>query len=73
MNKYRIKKVKDQISSRYYPQVKVLFWWENLIPHSPYNGDGGFSTLAEAENAICFRIRKNKVEYFDFDPNENCK
>jgi hypothetical protein len=69
MNKYRIKKVTDDDGTRYFPQVKHLFWWHNLIYSTPYNGDGGFSTLEEARYAIQKLKKKEKsVEYiYDLD------
>ena len=73
MNKYRIKKVTDDEGTRYFPQKKVLWWWNNLIPASPCNGDGGYGTLGEAQETLCSHIKKPAVEYLDFDPNGDCK
>ena len=73
MKNYRIKKVTDEEDTRYYPQVKFLFWWYNLIYPSPYNGDGGFSTLEVAQEKLCSYLKKSVVEFIDFDPIEDCK
>ena len=71
MKNYRIKKVTDGNVTRYFPQVKHLFWWHNLIYSPPYtyNNDGGFSTLEEARYAIQKLKKKEKsVEYiYDLD------
>jgi len=73
MKNYRIKKVTDGNVTRYFPQVKFLFWWYNLIYASPYNGDGGFSTLKEAQEKLCSYLKKSVVEFIDFDYERDCK
>jgi hypothetical protein len=73
MKKYRIKKVTDNEGTRYYPQIKILWWWNNLIPASPCNGDGGFGTLEQAQEALCSHIKKSVVEFIDFDYERGCK
>jgi hypothetical protein len=73
MKKYRIKKVTDDEGTRYFPQKKVLWWWNNLIFASPCNGDGGFGTLGEARKRLCEYCREPVVEYLNFDPIEDCK
>jgi len=76
MKNYRIKKVTDEDGTRYFPQVKHLFWWHNLIYSIPYTytyDDGGFSTLEEAQEKLCSYLKKSVVEFIDFDPNRDCK
>jgi hypothetical protein len=70
MNKYRIKKGTYGDVIRYYPQEKFLFWWHNTVEPS---FDGGYSTLEQAQEALCSRIKKSVVEYIDFDPERDCK
>ena len=72
MKNYRIKKVTENGLTKYYPQVRVLFWWHNLISASPCNGDGGFSTIKEAEQKLCDFLQKPVVEFLDFDPKKDC-
>lgn len=75
MNKYRIKKGTYADFVRYYPQKRILWWWENICFSSL---DGGYSTLEKAQEAICSHIRKKPVpepvmEYIYFDHEEVCK
>jgi hypothetical protein len=72
MKNYRIKKVTDEDGTRYFPQVKFLFWWHNPYKFEPYR-DGGFSTLKEAQEKLCSYLKKSVVEFIDFDPNRDCK
>jgi hypothetical protein len=72
MKNYRIKKVTDGDGTRYFPQVKHLFWWHNPYEFEPYR-DGGFSTLEEAQEKLCSYLTKPVVEFIDFDPNRDCK
>ena len=63
MKNYRIKKVTDGNATRYFPQIQILWWWRNLISASPCNGDGGFSTLTEAQKKLREYLRKPMIEY----------
>ena len=66
MNKYRIVKKTKGDRTRYYPQVKFLFWWYNPFKWEPYN-DGHFYSLEVAQKELCEYIRQTTVEYIDFD------
>jgi hypothetical protein len=71
MKKYRIVKKTKGDRTRYYPQVKFLFWWYNPFKNEYY--DGEFLSLEEARKRLCEYCREPVVEYLDFDPNEDCK
>ena len=73
MKNYRIKKVTDGNVTRYFPQVKFLFWWYNPYKDFEFYRDGGFSTLEEAQEKLCSYLKKSVVEFIDFDPNRDCK
>ena len=64
--KYRIKKITDGYSTRYYPQEKLfgLFWYNLFVDE--YR-DGDYSTFEEAQKHLCNYLRKPVVEYLDFD------
>lgn len=72
MSKYRIKKVTNEDHTRYFPEVKFLFWWYNPSKWEPYH-DGGFSSLEYAQKELCDYIRRSVVEYIEFDPSRDCK
>ena len=68
MKNYRIKKVIEQGTSKYYPQKKILWWWEDvfgLVVVGRYNFGGSFPTLEEAKQALHKKLyeEKRKVEY----------
>ena len=71
MKNYRIKKVTENGETFYYPQRKILWWWEDIFGLSRYNFLGHFPTLEEAKQAlhkvICieknYLEEKRKVEY----------
>jgi hypothetical protein len=71
-NKYRIKAVTDKNRTRYFPEIKFLFWWYKPFRWEPYN-DGGFYTLEDAQAALCSIIEEPVVEFIDFDPSRDCK
>jgi hypothetical protein len=71
MKKYRIvKKIKGD-RTRYYPQVKFLFWWYNPFKNEYY--DGEFLSLEVAQVELCDYVRRTTVEFIDFDPERDCK
>jgi hypothetical protein len=72
MKKYRIVKKTKGDSTRYYPQVKFLFWWYNPFMVEPYS-DGCFCSLAVAQKELCDYVRRTTTEYIDFDPKRDCK
>ena len=75
MKIFRIKKVTDIYGTKYFPQVRILFWWWNAFTDG-YDGhywDGGYDTLEEAQKKLCEFFRYPEVEYIDFDPIEDCK
>ena len=63
---FRIKKVTDGHSTRYYPQHKRfgLFWYNLFVDE--YR-DGDYSTFEEAQWHLCNYLRKPVVEYLDFE------
>ena len=67
MTKYRIKKVTDEIGTKYYPQARVFgfLWWYNIFVDE-YR-DGCYFTFEEAQWHLCNYLRKPVVEYLDFD------
>jgi hypothetical protein len=70
MKNYRILKITDR-NIRYYPQVRVLWWWHNLFSWNEYYD--GFTTLVDAKKSLCAHIKRPVLEYINFDPNEDCK
>jgi len=71
MKNYRIKKVTDGHSTRYYPQHKFLgLFWVNMFGFEEY-WDGGFNTFEEAQWHLCNYLRKPVVEYLSFECGEN--
>jgi len=72
MKKYRIKKETYGDTTKYYPQKKVLWWWNNLFAFDVYF-DGGFFALEDAQKRLCAHIKGTMVEYLDFDPVMDCK
>jgi hypothetical protein len=70
MKNYRIKKVTENGLTKYYPQVRVLFWWHNLF--SLYDHYDGFRTLDEAQKKLCYLLQKPVVEFIEFDPKKDC-
>ena len=71
MKNYRIKKVTDDMNTRYHPQIKILWWWCDLFSLIEYYD--GCRSLEEAQEALCSHIKKSVVEYIDFDPERDCK
>lgn len=70
MKNYRIKRVDDGYSVRFYPQVKFLgFIWVNMLDWSNYYD--GFSTYDKAKEELCNAIRKPRVDYYDVDCDES--
>lgn len=70
MKRYRIKKVTDKDSTRYYPQEKWFgLFWMNMFGREPY-WDGSYSTLQKAQDAICEHLRKPVVEYLEVNCEE---
>jgi hypothetical protein len=65
MKKYRIVKKTRGDRTRYYPQVKFLFWWYNPFKNDYFDGD--YTSLENAKEELCEYIRKTTVEYIDFD------
>ncbi len=65
MKNYRILKITDR-NIRYYPQVRVLWWWRRSTPC-------GFTTLVDAKKSLCAHIKRPVLEYINFDPKEDCK
>ena len=70
MKNYRIKKVTDGYSTRYYPQGKKFgfLWWYNIF-EDEYR-DGYYPSFEEAQKHLCNYLRKPVVEYLDFDCGE---
>jgi hypothetical protein len=74
MKNYRIKKVIDGHSTRYcryypqtryYPQEKLFGLWMNM-----FGFDRWYSTLQNAQDAICEHLRKRVVEYLEVNCEE---
>ena len=65
MKKYRIKRVIEQGTSKYYPQKKILWWWVDICGLGRYYWERDFSTLEEAKQALHKKVYevKRKVEY----------
>jgi hypothetical protein len=72
MTEYRIKKVTDEDGTRYYPEIKFLFWWYKPFKWEHYR-DGGFHTIQDAQESLCSYIKEPVVEYINFDPSRDCK
>jgi hypothetical protein len=68
MKHYRIKKVTDKYSTRYYPQHKLfgLFWMNIIFPIYSY-GCGSCDTLEDAQDAIREHSSKPVVEYIEVE------
>lgn len=72
MNKnYRIRKETWGEKSWYYPQVKVLWWWNDIFVNEYF--DGGYPTLEDAKKRLCTYIKGLKQEYIYFDFERDCK
>ena len=66
MKNFRIKKVTDQHSSRYYPQEKLFgLFWVNMFGY-----DGWYPSFEEAQARILYFLRKPAVEYLEVDCGE---
>jgi hypothetical protein len=67
--KYRIKKVIEYGQTLYYPQKKVLWWWNDVFGFGRYNFGGHFRTLEEAKKALHEKVYGTKnIEYiYDLD------
>lgn len=64
MKNYRIKKVTEHGTPKYYPQEKILWWWEDIFRFSRYNFGGSFPTLEEAKQALHKKVYEEKrLEY----------
>ena len=63
LSNYRIKKVEDGYSIRYYPQRRFLGIWWNIFGMDPYD-NGGFKSFSKAQKALCEHLVPTKVEYF---------
>ena len=64
---YRIKKVTDEYSTKYYPQIKILgLFWVNMFGHPDYGG-AYFRSFEEEQKAVCVYLRDHVVEYYSFD------
>ena len=65
MKNYRIKKVIEQGTSKYYPQKRILWWWEDICGLGRYYWEKDFSTLEEAKQALHKKVyeEKREVEY----------
>ena len=65
MKNYRIKRVIEQGTSKYYPQKKILWWWVDICGLGRYYWERDFSTLEEAKQALHKKVygEKRKVEY----------
>ena len=67
MKNYHIKKVTQDGVTYFYPQKKVLFWWEDIFG---LKNDGYFDTLDEAKyrlKDILSADMKTYVEYLSVD------
>ncbi len=74
MKNYRIKKVTDGDTTKYYPQERnmwTLWRWHYVFAFDVYF-DGGYDTLEEARKRLCDYCREPVVEYLDFDPKKDC-
>jgi len=71
MTNYRIKKVTDGYSTRYYPQGKKFgfLWWYNIF-EDEYR-DGYYPSFEEAQTALCNWLKYPVVEYLSVDCGEN--
>lgn len=66
MKNFRVKKVTDQHSTRYYPQEKWFgLFWVNMFGY-----DGWYSSFEEAQRRIFYVLRKPVVEYIEVDCGE---
>jgi hypothetical protein len=75
MKNYRIKKVTDGDTTRYYPQernMRTLWRWHYVFALD-VDFDGGYDTLEEAQQKLCSYCKGTMVEYIDFDPERDCK
>jgi len=75
MKNYRIKKVTNGDTTKYYPQernMRTLWGWEYVFDFDDFFA-GGYDTLEEARKRLCEYCRKPVIEYFDFDPERDCK
>ena len=67
MKNYRIKKVTDGHSTRYYPQHKRYgLFWVNMFGFEHY-WDGDYPTFEEAQWHLCNYLREPVVEYLSVD------
>ena len=76
MKNYRIKKVtffdiEGNAYSKYYPQVKVFWWWNNIFDEA--SGCDWHSSLEQAQKYLCNYLKNDIVEFIDFDPSKDCK
>jgi hypothetical protein len=71
MENYRIKKVTDENSTKYYPQIKILgLFWVNMFGHPDYGG-AYYWSFEEAQKAVRAYLKKPVVEYLSVDCGEN--
>jgi hypothetical protein len=76
MKNYRIKKVtffdiEGNAYSKYYPQVKVFWWWNNIFGEA--SGYDCYSSLERAQKYLCNYLKNDIVEFIDFNPSRDCK
>jgi hypothetical protein len=70
MENYRIKKVTDEIGTKYYPQIKILgLFWVNMFGTQNYGG-AYYRTFKEAQKEVCDYLREPVVEYLEVDCGE---
>ena len=65
--KYRIVETiydHDEVINSFTPQVKILFWWQNMIPSDYYSQN--FRSREEArdyiDKSVAIRNRKRRIE-----------
>lgn len=69
MKNFRIRKVTDQHSTKYYPQEKLFgLFWVNMFGYDGYGG--WYPSFEDAQDAICEYLRKPMVEYLEVDCGE---
>jgi hypothetical protein len=67
MKRYRIKKVTDKDSTRYYPQHKLFgLFWRNILSRDHYGG-GSCENLEFAQHVIREHSSKPVVEYIEVE------
>lgn len=70
MKNFRIKKVKDRDTTKYYPQYKRFgLFWVNMFGFEHY-WDGDYPTFEEAQWHLCNHLKKPVTEYYSVDCGE---